>query len=171
MQMLDAFRSFNAKPRNHRYDVTAISATEPPALVIALVSQYRNWMGRRDDLPPNVREYRDDLRDWGASPAVNEVRAHLRCAFDEVLAVHPVIVTISDAGSAALAADPAVSISGEAKDFEPRPDMVGRVTAFDGEAFVIRFERAARPPEARLPSRLLWQRRHAPAPASQRDNK
>ncbi|MBC8742975.1 hypothetical protein F6X40_41725 [Paraburkholderia sp. UCT31] len=143
MQMLEAFRRFNAKPRNHLYDVTAISETAPPELVVALVGAYRQWMRRRDELPPNVREYRDDLRDWGASPAVNEVRGHLCRALDEALTVRLVMVTVSSANAAKIDAEPGASMRGTATDFEPRPDMLGRVTAFDGNSFTIRFERAA----------------------------
>lgn len=62
MNLTEAFRHFRAKPRSIRYDVTAISDTNPPELVCPLYGHWQGWMQRRNDLPANVREYRDDLR-------------------------------------------------------------------------------------------------------------
>lgn len=140
MKLTEAFRQFGATLRNVRYDVTAISDTNPPELVCALFGHWQGWMRRRDDLPANVREYRDDLRGWGKSPAIAEVRRHLQRAFDEGLAVRLITATLADPKDRE-SVDAGLNASGAQKDFDPRPDMIGRVTEFDGEAFRIRFER------------------------------
>ena len=140
MELTEAFRRYGATLRNARYDVTAIHDTQPPELVCALFGHWQGWMRRRDDLPANVREYRDDLHGWGESPAIGEVRRHLQRAFDEGLSVHLIVATLSDPKDYA-AVDAGQNASDAKKDFEPRPDMIGRVTEFDGDNFCIRFER------------------------------
>jgi len=142
MNLTEAFRRFRAKPRNIRYDVTAISDTDPPELVCALYGHWRGWMRRRDDLPANVREYRDDLRLWGGkSPSIPEVREHLRQAFEEGLTVRLIIATLLNPDKDLATVDAGSDGSEAAKDFDPRPEMIGRVIEFDGEVFCIRFER------------------------------
>ncbi|SOZ49321.1 conserved hypothetical protein [Cupriavidus taiwanensis] len=140
MNLTEAFRQFRAKPRNIRYDVTAISDTNPPELVCALFGHWKEWTEPRDDLPANVREYRDDLRGWGQSPAIAEVRRHLQQAFEGRMPVRVIVVTLLNPTKDQATVDAGQNASAARKVFAPRPDMVGRVTEFDGEAFCIRFK-------------------------------
>ena len=142
MQLLEAFRRYHAKPTNVRWSVTAISTTEPPELVCVLVSTWKGWTWQRDDLPKNVCEYRDDLSKWQTA-ATSETRANVGRAFKEGLAVRLILAIVNAKDSQAMNADPDISMAGMACDFEPRVDLNGRVTEFDGNAFAIRFERRA----------------------------
>ncbi|MBP0635535.1 hypothetical protein [Cupriavidus sp. AcVe19-6a] len=145
MNLSEAFRHYGATLRNRLYDVSALTDTDPPELVFAPFEHWPGWRwpGKHADLPRNVCEYRDDLRLWGQSPAIPEVRRHMRQAHEQGLPVRLVLARLLDPERDGGQVDAGQNAQDVPKEFHVRPELVGRVTEFDGEAFCIRFERHA----------------------------
>jgi hypothetical protein len=128
---VEAFSKFGAKPDNPMWAVSAIA--EDGALVVSCWAHYFKSGG------PGVSLYADCLSRWQGNELGNSLfRRHLRQALTENLPVRMVIATAQDTQSV----DHGHGASKVKKTFHVREDAVGKVTAFDGDNYVIEFRRA-----------------------------
>jgi hypothetical protein len=85
-----------------------------------------------------VLGYHDRLSRWAGNKAGNRLlHEHLEAAVRDGTPVRAVIATAADSAKV----DAGESASSAGNRFHVRPDLVGRVVAFDGDAFQIDFER------------------------------
>lgn len=127
---VEAFARFGAKPANPMWAVSAIAADG--ALVISCWAHYFN--GGAD----GALLYCDRLSRWGGNVLGHDLlRDHLTKALSEQLPVRMVVATTSETE----AVDGGRDASKLKKTFHVRKDLVGVVTSFDGDNFVITFRR------------------------------
>ena len=130
LSLTTAFSRYGAKLTNHQWAVSALS--ENGELVISIWSHY---------LKPNDGKLRctDKLSRWQHNkPGNNLLREHLLRAVDEGLPVRMVIARTK----ATTEIDAGADASSVPKTFGVREDLVGKVVSFDGDNFVIDFEKA-----------------------------
>ncbi|SDZ14035.1 hypothetical protein SAMN04487939_1182 [Lysobacter sp. yr284] len=126
----ECFASFGAKLPNPQWAVSALA--EDGALVISCWSLYFD----RPDA--GTLRYRDRLSRWAGNESGNRLlKEHLAQAVASSLPVRLVVATpVSreqiDAGRDA---------SAVRKKFHTKPEVTGRVVDFDGDSFVIDFQR------------------------------
>lgn len=131
LHLTDAFARYKAKLKNPNWAVSAIS--DDGAVVISCWAHY--FRSARE----GALLYVDSLSRWkGHNKAGNDLlREHLAEAFKEQLPVRLVI--------AHAAVPAAVEHGGDAskikKTFSIKPELTGKVTKFDGDAFEIEFRR------------------------------
>jgi hypothetical protein len=131
LRFVDAFAQFGAKPANAMWAVSAFAADG--ALVISCWAHY--FRPGAD----GALEYCDRLSRWGGNaPGNNLLRDHLVTAFSEQRPVRMVVATTSETETV----DAGRDASKLKKTFHVRKDLVGVVTTFDGDNFVITFRRA-----------------------------
>ncbi len=124
-----AFAKYGAKLANPKLAVSSIA--DDGSLVVSCWSHCFDRGG--------LRWYEDNLLRWdGNAAGTNLMREHLRQAYDGGLRVRLIIATSLDAGYV----DSGPSGSKVTKKYHVRPDVVGQVTEFDGDRFVIEFEKA-----------------------------
>lgn len=119
--LIDAFAKFGAKPKNRLRGRSAIA--HDGALVLSCATPHF----RRPR--PGVLRYEDVLsRDSGDRPGTALLAEHLALARDGQLPVR--MVVIAEAGD------------GKTRNsIYARPDVVGRLTEFDGDHFIVDFTR------------------------------
>jgi hypothetical protein len=125
---VEAFKKFNAKLDNPMWAVSSIS--DKGEFVLSCWSQYfeRGEKG--------VLRYVDRLSRWtGNTVGNNLLKSHLVKAHSEALPVRLVIAT-AESPEEVESVDDASKIK---KTFSVREDLVGRVTSFDGDNFVIEY--------------------------------
>jgi hypothetical protein len=119
--LLDAFAKFGATPKNRLRGRSAIA--EDGALVLSCATPQFRRPG------PGVLRYEDVLsRDAGDRPGKALLGEHLTLARDGQLPVRMVVI--------------AKGLDGKTRSsIYARPDVVGRLTEFDGDHFVVDFTR------------------------------
>jgi len=124
----ECFAFFGAKLPNPQWAVSAIA--QDGALVISCWSIYFT----RPD--PQTLRYKDHLSRWSGNEAGNRaLKLHLDGAVASLLPVRLVVATPVDRN----AIDEGRDASAVSKTFHVKPEVVGRVTYFDGDQFVIDF--------------------------------
>jgi len=126
----EAFEQYGARLTNPRWSVSAIS--DRGELVVSM------WEHafRRGGI------YEDRIEDWkGNKQGQRELVEHLQRALQEGLAIRAVFVTALDSRQEAQLDQGEITGDAVKKDVFTRPDLVGRVTAFDGNRFVLEFRR------------------------------
>ena len=127
LSLTEAFAYYGAKLRNTRWAYSAIA--NDGSLVISCWERFLHT-----DVDGHKR-YEDHLSRWQSNhPGKNLLADHLRQAIEGSLSVRLVVATLDN---------PKESESGDAsslpKTFTTEKDLVGKVVAFDGDAFVIEF--------------------------------
>ena len=119
--LVDAFARFGAKPSNSVRGRSAIAGDG--ALVLSCSIPHFRRPG------PGVLRYEDALsRDSRDSPGTALLEEHLTLARDAQLPVRMVVVADTSGGKAR-------------RNIYARPDLVGRLTEFDGDRFIVDFTR------------------------------
>jgi len=140
VNLAEAFLRYKVKATSHTR-----SAVTPEGELVLSCSYGRFQRGE-----PGVLKYEEDLSDDDSIGATT-LRAHLAEALREGLQVLlivaiPVQVAPALESSHVLPRPPRTS-------FHPRKDLVGRVTSFDGQRFVLDFRKKEQAPGVRPPSR------------------
>jgi len=124
----EAFAKYGARLKNVNWSVSAWNAAGE--LVLSLwAHHYRKGEG-------GAAEYFGKLSRW-AGPGNSEFRANLSDAYERRSPVRLVVVQTENIDHVESGED----ASKVKKDFSARDDLVGEVTEFDGENYVIRFRR------------------------------
>ena len=133
MNFTTAFARYGAKPKNSSWAVSAIASDG--SVVISCWSHYFKAKRTDGSLP-----YVDSLSRWNGSNALGNdlLRTHVAQAFSEKLDVRLVIATANDTA----AVDRGEDASKLSNTFGVREDLIGKITQFDGDHFVIEFRRA-----------------------------
>ena len=132
---VEAFAKFGAKLDNPMWAVSALAVDG--ALVVSCWAHYFKSGGA------GISHYSDRLSRWqGNGLGTRLLSEHLTLALDNQLPVRMVIATAVDPS----AVDDGQDASKVKKTFHVRPDAVGKVLAFDGDNFVIEFQRTPAPP-------------------------
>ena len=132
LNLTEAFAKFNAKLTNNQWAVSAIS--DKNELVISCWSHL--FVKKSNPL-----RYEDHLSRWKGNVAGNnQCKSDLKKAFDEGLKVCLVIVT-SDELAEINNKNEVKALNKHKKTFAIREDLIGKVTLFDGDNFVIEFEK------------------------------
>jgi hypothetical protein len=123
--LIDAFAKFGAKPRNRVRGRSAIA--DDGALVLSCSTPHFGRPG------PGVLRYMDMLsRDSSDPRGTALLGEHLTLARDGQLPVRMVVIAEPKAGKTG-------------RSIYARPDLVGRLTQFDGDQFTVDFTRLADP--------------------------
>lgn len=127
---VDAFAKFGAKLDNPMWAVSAIA--NDGALVISCWAHYFKRGAK------GVLRYEDNLARWNGNELGNNLlRAHLTLAFKEKLPVRMVVATTIQTEEV----DSGRDASKLKKTFHVRDDVMGNLTEFDGDKYVIVFRR------------------------------
>jgi len=127
---VEAFAKFGAKLANPMWAVSAIA--DDGAFVISCWAHYFKNGG------PGIVRYVDSLSRWGGNELGNKLlETHLSKAFAEKLPVRMVVATAENPEAVEREND----ASKIKKTFHIREDLVGHVTEFDRNHFVIEFRR------------------------------
>ncbi|HUI59306.1 MAG TPA: hypothetical protein VLX90_03750 [Steroidobacteraceae bacterium] len=119
--LVDAFAKFGAKPKSRLRGRSAIA--EDGALVLSCSTAYFRRPG------PGVLRYEDVLsRDPSDRPGTALLGEHLALARDGQLPVRMVVIAKTPEGKTR-------------SNIYARPDVVGRLTEFDGDRFIVDFTR------------------------------
>lgn len=125
---VDAFRRFNAKLENPNWAVSAISSNNE--FVLSCWAQYFKTGGK------GILLYVDRLSRWTGNVAGNNLlKSHLSKAFKEKLPARVVMATAEKPEEVESVND----ASKIRKKFTVREDLIGHVTLFDGDNFVIEY--------------------------------
>jgi hypothetical protein len=131
MAFMEAFAAFGAKPVNPMWAVSAIA--DDGALVLSCWAHICKPGGK------GVLLYKDTLSRWGGNEmGCNLLRTHLKQALLHGLPVRMVVATTAETE----AVDSGQDASKVKKTFHIRPEVIGRVTSFDGDQYVIEYRRA-----------------------------
>jgi hypothetical protein len=125
----EAFAQYGAKLANPQW---AVSAKAEDGSVV--MSCWAHFFKPGD----GGLRYEDTLSRWsGNAPGNNLCGQHVADAFNNKLPVRLVIATAVDTE----VVDSGNDASKVKKTFHTRPDMIGRITHFDGDRFIIDFQR------------------------------
>lgn len=125
---VEAFAKFGAKLENPMWAVSSIASDG--ALVLSCWAHYFKGGGA------GVLRYVDSLSRWNGNELGNNLlRRHISNAFEEGLPVRMVVATTTDTETV----DHGQDASKIKKTFHIREDMVGKVTEYDGDNFVIEY--------------------------------
>ncbi len=129
LNLSQAFAEYGAKLANHQWAVSAIA--DDGALIISCWAHYFKKVDGH-------LQYEDILSRWRANSAGNNlIRQHIEDAMKNGRTVRLVIATANDTAMV----DSGNDASKVKKTFHTRPDMTGRISYFDGDKFVIDFQR------------------------------
>ena len=127
LNLSTAFTRYGAKLTNPQWAVSAIS--DQNELVMSCWKDYLK-------LTDGVLRYVDTLSRWeGNKPGNNLLREHLERAISEGLAVRLVIASAPDM----FEVNSGKSAAGIANSFSVKVEVVGSITSFDGDEFIIEF--------------------------------
>ena len=127
LNMTTAFNRYGAKLSNVNWAVSAVSNSGE-----LVISCWKTYLSSKD----GKLVYTDRLSRWaGNKPGNNLLRNHLEAAIKEQTNVRLVIAK-SDNPATIDSGEPA---SGTQNTFGVREDLIGRVSAFDGDEFVLEF--------------------------------
>jgi hypothetical protein len=129
LKLSEAFAEYGVKLVNPQWAVSALAADG--ALVMSCWTHYF----KRVD---NVLRYEDSLSRWSANAAGNNLfKQHIEDALKNNRPVRLVIAKTDEIGTV----DSGQDASTVRKKFYSRPDMIGRIKHFDGDKFIIDFQR------------------------------
>jgi hypothetical protein len=135
MTLTDAFRRYGAELANVQWAVSSVSRDNE--LVISLWSHY---FGPNEG-PPRTLRYTDRLSRWqGNRPGNNLLRSHLERAAVEQMSIRAVIARTPRTE----VVDNGEDASNIPKTFIVRPDLIGSLSTFDGDQYIIDFVRRVR---------------------------
>ena len=121
LSLVDAFARFGAKPTHRLRGLSAIA--DDGALVLSCLAQQFRRPG------PGVLRYEDSLsRDSSVNSGNALLSEHLAMARDGELPVRMVVIAAAGAGKSG-------------RIIHVRDDLVGKVTEFDGDHFIVDFTR------------------------------
>lgn len=130
LNLLDAFAKFGAKPSNRLRSLSAIA--QDGAVVLNCAQAHFGRPGR------GVLRYEDNLsREAADAQGTALLGQHLARARDEGLPVRMIVAFTEESASGKVS-----------RSFHVRPDLVGKVTSFDGDHYVVDFVRPDAPPAA-----------------------
>jgi hypothetical protein len=125
LSLVDAFAKFGAKPTTRLRGLSAIASDGALVLKCALPRFGRPQRG--------VLRYEDQVSRESTDPQGSALlKQHISRAHDEGLPVRMVVASAADASNGKIS-------------FHVRPDLVGKVTAFDGDKFTVDFTRSTDP--------------------------
>ncbi len=128
LSLAEAFASFGGKPRNRLYGTSAIAADG--AMILTCSG------GRYAHPAPGVLRYEDRLSRDPGRPAESRLLAeNLGLAREGELPVRMIV----------LSRQPPQGAGKATQRIHVRPDLVGKVTQFDGDHFIVDFVRIGRP--------------------------
>jgi len=126
----ECFAKYGAKLSNPMWAVSAVASDG--AIVI---SCWSNYFSRPDK---DTLRYSDTLSRWeGNAPGNNLLREHLLLAQAESRLIRLVVATALNT----IPIDKGWDASLISKTFHIKPEVVGKLTEFDGNAFIIDFRR------------------------------
>ncbi len=129
LNLADAFARFRAKPSSRLRSVSAVA--EDGAIVLSCAQAYFGRPGR------GVLRYEDRLsRATGYAQGTALLGEHLTLARDGGLPIRMVVETSVESASGKIS-----------RSFHVRPDLVGKLTEFDGDHFIVDFTRPQGPHE------------------------
>jgi hypothetical protein len=135
LNLVSAFAQYGAKAANPHRALSAIAADG--ALVLSCTPPY---FGRPER---GVLRYEDRLsRDTASAMRTGLLGQHLKLAQDDERPVRMVVVTATTAASGKVG-----------RNIHTRSDLIGKITSFDGDHFVVDFTRPDAPVEV-TPRRL-----------------
>ncbi len=127
LTLKEAFSEYGAKLVNPQWAVSAIAANGS-----LVVSCWAHYFKKID----NSMRYEDTLSRWSRNAAGNNLlKEHIKDSVKNNRVVRLVITKTEDA----LAVDLGNSASTLKKEFYTKPEMIGRITYFDGNKFIIEF--------------------------------
>jgi hypothetical protein len=136
VNLLEAFATFGGKPANRLHSVSAMSADGTEMILGCSAARFGHPAR-------GVLRYEDRLSRDAERPAEKaSLGEHLTKARDGNLPIRMIVIT-----ETAEAATGKVS-----RDIHVRVDLVGKVTEFDGDHFIVDFVRTAAP--VRVPTRV-----------------
>lgn len=124
--MTQAFAAYNAPIRNPGWAFSAIA--QDGSLVFSC------WEFLFYKLPGRPLRYEDDLSRWANQRSINRAREDLQLAFENDRDVRVVVANTKDAKVKAN-----LTNARGKSTFSVRPDLVGKVTTFNGNWFIIDF--------------------------------
>jgi hypothetical protein len=130
INQLEAFSRYRARPRHHARSAVANDG----ALVVSC------WYSRFHRAEHDVLRYEEDLSAEQGSTA-DTLRTHLADAVEQEVDVR-LVIAITAAPPAAL--EPGIKpapVRVSPTTFYARKDLIGRVTFFDGQRFIIEFRK------------------------------
>lgn len=126
LTLTKAFAHYGATLRNVQWAVSDIADDH---LVVSL------WAHKFRKIAPGVLAYKDRLSRW-SGPGNTLFQQHLQQAVRDKLLVQVVMVRTNDTE----AVDQGVDASTISKRFFVRDDLIGQVTRYDGDDFLIEFK-------------------------------
>ena len=129
LKLSEAFAEYGAKLVDPQWAVSAL--TDDGSLVMSCWMHYFTKIDR-------VLRYEDSLSRWSVNaPGTNLFKQHIEDALKNNRPVRLVIAKTDEIE----AVDSGQDDSTVNRDFYSRPDMIGRVTHFDGDKFIVDFQR------------------------------
>jgi hypothetical protein len=129
LKLSEAFAEYGAKLVNPQWAVSAL--TDNGVLVMSCWKHYFKSVS-------GVLRYEDALSRWSANTVGNEMfKHHIEDAFNNKRPVRLVIAKTDEIETV----DSGQDASKVKKEFYSRPEMIGRITHFDGDKFIIDFQR------------------------------
>ncbi len=128
LTLSEAFAEYGAKLKNPQWAVSAMTADS------VVMSCWAHYFKPGD----GGLRYEDSLSRWSGNTAGNNLcRKHVLDAFNNKRPVRLVVATADDTE----VVDSGNDASKVKKTFHTMPDMIGHITHFDGDKFVIDFQR------------------------------
>jgi hypothetical protein len=129
LNLSEAFAQYGAKLVNPQWAVSAIA--DDGSVVMSCWFHYLKAVD-------GALRYEDTLSRWSGNTAGNNLcRQHVEDAFNNNLPVRLVIAKTDDTAPV----DSGQDASKVKKEFYAKPEMTGRITYFDGDKFIIDFQR------------------------------
>jgi hypothetical protein len=131
VNLKEAFSRYNVKPAKS----VRSAVTNDRALVLSCS------YGRFQPAQSGIMKYEEDLSGETGS-AASLLRVHLADAWKNELDIRLIVAVPAQRAAASHAGDPAPTHSARSI-FHARKDLVGRVTFFDGQRFVVEFRKSS----------------------------
>jgi hypothetical protein len=131
VNLLEAFSRYKVKPSSRARS----AVTEDRALVLSCI------YGRFQRVQSGILKYEEDLS-GETGTAATLLRTHLADALTNELDIRLIVAMPVQQHAPSLEA-PAVAARPARASFHARKDLVGRVTFFDGQRFVVEFRKAS----------------------------
>ena len=129
LTLTEAFAEYGAKLANPQWAVSAIA--KDGALVVSCWRHYITVVG-------DVWRYEDTLSRWSGNAAGNRLfKEHIEDAFKTNRPIRLVLAITEDTATV----DSGQDASKVKKEFSTKPQMVGHITSYDGDRFIIDFQK------------------------------
>ena len=128
LSLQEAFAVYGGKPANRLHSLSAIAA-DGTAMILGC------WSSRFTHPTRGILRYHDTLsRETGHAAEMQSLGEHLARARDGALPIRMVVITERQAPD-----------DKTTREIHVRADLIGKVTEFDGDRFVIDFVRTVEP--------------------------